>query len=554
MEEFINEDFKVLKEITKSKYYGINIKTQKEVIIFNIRNDFFNKKDYDIYLNKITEVEKIHFAKIEKFLEKDNNKIIIVEKGEGNLEEGLSESIAYYSAKQIQYIFNQINIAINILYDNNIQFNKLQLSDIIYYIKDNKPIFKIIPFFLVGIQKKKHNKNNQLQIIKSLINKLYFNQDSSKINYTSDEDLNDLLLKLANNKLGMKHYLNHNFFVNDKTKKEINDFILFNENSNLECIFKLNEEYYLIKNKLENKIKIIKNFPKIIFEYKFDFNLDEYCKSSLLKDDVLLIIFEEYYLFLKINFSEKKITLIQKFVNYHQKICQKILELNEFIILHMYKINNNNYSYKFEEQYENYIIILEKINYNNIISYQLNYTYKNKYIVCIEKIDNNNILLLSYEDQYILYMIKIKGFKIIKKIDKFTNIKGFIYCFDIKRKNFCLVLGKTLLIHLNGIFLIDLLNSKETYEIPGYNDDDDNSYYINNIHYDEFKKTIFFLNESLNEVEIDTKEKKIKIIKSLILSPKYSDFLFLLDNTLITRDSCSGKSFKKSFVTYFFYK
>ena len=210
MEEFIGEDFKVLKEITKSKYYGINIKTQKEVIIFNIRNDFFNKRDYDTFLNKITEVEKIHFAKIEKFLEKDNKTIIIVEKGEGNLEEGLSESIIYYDANEIQYIFNQVNIAINVLYNNNIEFNKLQLSDIIYYIKDNKPIFKIITFFLEGIQKKKHNKSNQLQ--KNLIIKLYFNQDSSKLTYMSDEDLNDLLLKLVNNKLSMKKYLNHNFF------------------------------------------------------------------------------------------------------------------------------------------------------------------------------------------------------------------------------------------------------------------------------------------------------------------------------------------------------
>ena len=546
MEEFINEDFKVLKEITKSKYYGINIKTQKEVIIFNIRNDFFNKKDYDIYLNKITEVEKIHFAKIEKFLEKDNNKIIIVEKGEGNLEEGLSESLIYYSAKEIQYIFNQVNIAIKVLYDNNIQFNKLQLSDIIYYIKDHKPIFKIIPFFLVGIQKKKHNKNNQFQIIKNLINKLYFNQDPSKIIYTSDEDLNDLLIKLSNNKLSMKQYLNHNFFVKDKTKKEINDLILFNENSNLECIFKLNEEYYLIKNRLENKIKIIKNLPKIIIEYKFDFNLDEDCNSSLLKDDVLLIIFKEYYLFLKINFSEKKIILIQIMVNYHQNICRKILELNEFIILHMYKNINNSYKIG-----KNDIIILEKINYNNIISYQFNYKYKNRYIVRIEKIDNNKILLLSYDSQFILYVIKIKGFKIIKKIDKFTN-RDYNNFFD-SEKNFCLMFGKTLLIHLNGIFLLDILNSKETYEIPGYSDDD-GSYYIYNIYYDEYKNTIFFLNDSLNEIEIDTKEKRIKIINSLILSPKNSDFLFLLDNTLITKDRYSGKSFKKTFITYFFYK
>lgn len=201
-------------------------------------------------------------------VEKDNNKIIVVEKGEGNLEENLSESLIYYNSKHIQYIFRQINIAINFLYNNNIQFNKLELSDIIYNIKDNKPFFKLIPFFLIGIEKKNKNKNshnhNQFQVIKKLIYKLYFNQDLTKNKYTSDENLNDLLLKITNNKLNIKQYLNHEFFIND-TKKELKDLILFNENTTLENMYKLNEEYYLLKYKNQNIIKIVKTFPKIIF-------------------------------------------------------------------------------------------------------------------------------------------------------------------------------------------------------------------------------------------------------------------------------------------------
>ena len=79
-----------------------------------------------------------------------------------------------------------------------------------------------------------------------MINKLYFNQDLTKFKYTSDEDLNDLLLGLAINKLNIKKYLSHKFFINDKTKKQLKDLILFNENSNLKDICLLNEEYYLL--------------------------------------------------------------------------------------------------------------------------------------------------------------------------------------------------------------------------------------------------------------------------------------------------------------------
>ena len=205
MEELINGEYEIIKEITKNRYTGINVKTKKRVIIMKISNNYFNEKDYNILLNKATEEEKKSFANIELLLEKGKRKTIIFEKGEGNLEENLSETLIYYNPRHIQYIFNQINIAINFLYNNNIPMDKLELSDIIYYIKDNKPIFKIIPFFLIGIQKKQKIKNSHLQIIKKLINKLYFNQDLTKFKYTSDEDLNDLLLGLAINKLNIKN-------------------------------------------------------------------------------------------------------------------------------------------------------------------------------------------------------------------------------------------------------------------------------------------------------------------------------------------------------------
>ena len=328
MEEIINGEFKIIKKITQIKNIGINIKTKKEVIIIKIKNNFFNEKYYDIFLNKTKEEEKKYFANIEGVVEKDNNKIIIVEKGEGNLEENLSESLIYYNSKHIQYIFRQINIAINFLYNNNIQFNKLELSDIIYNIKDNKPFFKLIPFFFIGIEKKNKNKNshnhNQFQVIKKLIYKLYFNQDLTKNKYTSDENLNDLLFKITNNKLNIKHYLNHEFFIND-TKKELKDLILFNENTTLENMYKLNEEYYLLKYKNQNIIKIVKIFPKIIFEYKYDFNIIE--KYAFLKDNILLVILRKTILFLKIIFTEKKISLIQKIDKYRGQ-CRTILELN----------------------------------------------------------------------------------------------------------------------------------------------------------------------------------------------------------------------------------
>ena len=63
MEEIIDGEFTIIKEITKNKYIGINIKTKKEVIIIKIKNHFFNEKYYDIFLNKIKEEEKKYFCK-----------------------------------------------------------------------------------------------------------------------------------------------------------------------------------------------------------------------------------------------------------------------------------------------------------------------------------------------------------------------------------------------------------------------------------------------------------------------------------------------------------
>lgn len=91
----------------------------------------------------------------------------------------------------------------------------------------------------------------------------------------------------------MKHYINHKFFISDKNEKEIKNLIKFNETFDLGDLYKLNEEYYLLRYK-----NIIKIFPKIIYEYKFDFDLNfNYMKYFLLKKNVLLVICFEYYLF-----------------------------------------------------------------------------------------------------------------------------------------------------------------------------------------------------------------------------------------------------------------
>ena len=548
MEDIINGEFKIIKEITKNKNIGINLKTKKEVIILKIKNNFFNEKYYDIFLNKTKEEEKKYFANIEGVVEKDNNKIIIVEKGEGNLEENLSESLIYYNSKHIQYIFRQINIAINFLYNNNIQFNKLELSDIIYNIKDNKPFFKLIPFFLIGIEKKNKNKNshnhNQFQVIKKLIYKLYFNQDLTKNKYTSDENLNDLLFKITNNKLNIKQYLNHEFFIND-TKKELKDLILFNENTTLENMYKLNEEYYLLKYKNQNIIKIVKIFPKIIFEYKYDFNIIE--KYAFLKDNILLVILRKTILFLKINFTEKKISLIQKIDKYNG-VCKTILELNNFIVMHLYKFDELK-----RNIIKNWIYIYQKQNYNNIF-YQLNTKYRNNYIIDIAKKDNSSILLLSHDEidgkKTILSIIKINGFKTIKKINIFKSFTSFDW-FDID-KTFLFMINKSIMIHLNGIIFIDLLNSDNIYEIPDWDEEGKN--YVFRIFYDEIRKHFFFLGDSLSIIELNLKERKIENVNSLILTPNNSMFLFLMDDILFTKDTCSGEGYKKNYITYFYYK
>lgn len=140
----------------------------------------------------------------------------------------------------------------------------------------------------------------------------------------------------------MKHYINHKFFISDKNEKEIKNLIKFNETFDLGDLYKLNEEYYLLRHK--NIINIIKIFPKIIYEYKFDVGLNfnfNYMKYFLLKENVLLVICFEYYLFLKINFSEKKILFLNK-VNNNKGFCRTIVEFNNYIVVHLFKKDQNN--------------------------------------------------------------------------------------------------------------------------------------------------------------------------------------------------------------------
>jgi len=165
----------------------------------------------------------------------------------------------------------------------------------------------------------------------------------------------------------MKDYINHKFFISDKNEKEIKNLIKFNETFDLGDLYKLNEEYYLLRYK-----NIIKIFPKIIYEYKFDFDLNfnfNYMKYFLLKENVLLVICFEYYLFLKINFSEKKIHFLNK-INNNIGFCRTIVEFNNYIVIHLFKKDQDNHHIV-----ENYLIIFQKNNNNknihNTIYYQL---------------------------------------------------------------------------------------------------------------------------------------------------------------------------------------
>jgi len=92
-------------------------------------------------------------------------------------------------------------------------------------------------------------------------------------------------------------------------------------------------------------------------------------KYFLLKENVLLVICFEYYLFLKINFSEKKIHFLNK-INNNIGFCRTIVEFNNYIVIHLFKKDQDNHHIV-----ENYLIIFQKINNNknihNTIYYQL---------------------------------------------------------------------------------------------------------------------------------------------------------------------------------------
>ena len=64
----------------------------------------------------------------------------------------------------------------------------------------------------------------------------------------------------------------------------------------------------------------------------------------------------------------------------------------------------------------------------------------------------------------------------------------------------------------------------------------------------------FFLGDSLSIIEINIKERKIENLCSLFLTPTNSMFLFFMDDILFTKDTGSGEGYKKTYITYFFYK
>ena len=94
---------------------------------------------------------------------------------------------------------------------------------------------------------------------------------------------------------------------------------------------------------------------------------------------------------------------------------------------------------------------------------------------------------------------------------------------------------KTLKIFLDNILLIDLNDSDNICEIENKREDQNTIY---RLFYDENKRRLFAFTylSSINEIELDKKEKKIKIIDNLILTHKDPYFLFLLDNYLFAKD------------------
>ena len=156
-------------------------------------------------------------------------------------------------------------------------------------------------------------------------------------------------------------------------------------------------------------------------------------------------------------------------------------------------------------------------------------------------------------NRVILSVIQINGFKTVKKINTY-KFYDYLYksLFDFGKK-FCFMHDKTLIIFLDNILLIDLNDSDNICEIENKREDQNTIY---RLFYDENKRRLFAFTylSSINEIELDKKEKKIKIIDNLILTHKDPYFLFLLDNYLFAKDDYSGPGYKINFITYFFYK
>ena len=192
------------------------------------------------------------------------------------------------------------------------------------------------------------------------------------------------------------------------------------------------------------------------------------------------------------------------------------------------------YKGKARENFDDSIYVYQKITFNNNIFYQLNLKCKWDFITImnIANKDNNTIFLLSVNKKYIkltLSIIKINGFKTIKKID--LSEQRFPSLWDYITKTFCFMINKTIMIHLCNIILIDLDNSDKIYEIPGL-DGEFGHHWASRIYYDKYKKYYFCLGDMLSIIELNKKERKIEIMDSINLFAMDLNFLFLMDDIL----------------------
>jgi hypothetical protein len=226
------------------KYKTINIifeNEKKKVILIqdkNLKN--FIMKTYNIYedyskeKNKLSLIQSDFALKLIENFEEDNKYYIIEEYYETNLEELLTiNNINQFDIEFIKQIFKQFNKLFYQMIKNKIYFeDNLELKKI--FIKNkliNKKGFYHIKIKNFTINSNKDIEKNNLFKIGSILFELFFKEkyiieNKIKINdIDNNEVFKNLLYLLLNNKIEIKEYFQHFFFVNEKNMNDPKNLI-----------------------------------------------------------------------------------------------------------------------------------------------------------------------------------------------------------------------------------------------------------------------------------------------------------------------------------------